>query len=298
MNTKVIAIVGPTASGKTGLSIKLAKKYNGEVISADSRQVYRGLDIGTEKITKDEMADVPHHLIDVSDPKDVFSVKDFKEMAGDFIEKISERGNLPFVVGGTGFYIDTLLYGLEFPEVSPNEMLRKELEEKDTVDLFSLVMEKDPIRATTIDPNNRRRLIRSLEIIEELGSVPISNKKESVYDVLLIGIKTDEETLKERIEKRLLETINKGLVDEVKSLKDSGVSWERLEEFGLEYKIVSQFLRNEIDDVEMYRNMVHALRQYSKRQKTWFKRNKDIHWFTLDEFDAMENTVDGFLKRV
>jgi len=298
MKEKVLAIVGPTASGKTALSIKIAQKYNGEVISADSRQVYKGLDIGTEKVTASEMQGVPHHLIDVIEPNKTFTVKNFVELAQDAIQDIASRRNLPIIAGGAGFYIDALLYNLEFPEVPPNEMLRKVFEEKDEQELFDILMEKDAERAATIDPHNKRRLVRALEIVAAVGRVPSTETNNPVYDSLILGIRTEENVLRERIEKRLLETCKKGLVEEVSNLHKGGLSWERLSEFGLEYRVASEFIRGETSDKEMHKKMVSALQQYAKRQMTWFRRNENINWVSLHEQNAIEHMVEDFLKRV
>jgi len=293
---KIIVIIGPTASGKTGLSLDLAKKYNGEIISADSRQVYSGLDIGTEKITKEEMRGVPHHLIDVVDLDQIFTVQDFKEKGIKILNDIWKRNHLPFIVGGTGFYIDTLLYNIDIPKVTPNQKLRDKLEKMDEVQLFKLILEKDPERARTIDPQNKRRLVRALEIIDTLGFVPEINNKKLIYDALIIGIKTEDKIHHKRIEKRLKETIENGLLEEVRKLRENGISYERLNELGLEYRIASEHLKGEIEEEEMYQKMVHALRQYTKRQMTWFKRNKDIVWYTLEQKDEIDHQIKIFLQ--
>lgn len=292
---KIIAIVGPTASGKTGLSIDLAKKWSGEVISADSRQVYIGLDIGTEKITKEEMRGVTHHLIDVCEPTDTFTVKDFKNLSEGSVNEIASRLHIPFIVGGTGFYVDALIYDQELPEVPPNENLRRELEPKDASELFALLQQRDPRRAEKIDPYNKRRLVRALEIVASLGKVPEENYSESTYDPLIIGIETDDEVLKDRIATRLEFTLQKGLLEEIESLKKR-LPEERLNEFGLEYRIGLQFLNAAITESEMKEKMKTELWQYAKRQKTWFKRNKDILWFRLDQKIEIEKQVEEFLK--
>ena len=293
---KILAIIGPTASGKTRLSIDLAKKFNGEIISADSRQVYKGLNIGTEKATKKEMRGVPHYLIDVCEPSDTFTVRDFKNQAEDVISEITSHSKLPIVVGGTGFYIDALLYGTDFPEVLPNDSLRKELEQKSKVELFSILEEKDPERAKTIDSHNKRRIIRALEIIEKLGSVPEIAVREDVYDTLMIGIKTSDHKLKEKIEERVGEALKKGLIDEIKLLRNNRISDERINEFGLEYRVGLEFLNNEISDTDMKEKIIGELWKYVKRQRTWFKKNKDILWFETENIKEIEKEVNNFLN--
>ena len=181
--SKIIVICGPTATGKTNLSIHLAKKYNAEIISADSRQIYRGLDIGSAKITPKEMNGVPHHLIDIANPKDSFSVQQYTELGTLTINNILSRNKKVIICGGTGMYIDSLISGTQFPKVPPNQKLRKELESKSTIELYSLLQLKDPRRAKTIDPDNSVRLIRALEVIDVLGIVPKTTKT-SKYQTL------------------------------------------------------------------------------------------------------------------
>lgn len=316
---KIIVIVGPTASGKSDLAIKLALKFNGEIISADSRQVYRGMDIGTGKVIRDTSLlllnkydrikiatnkknllyysmGIPHHLIDVVSPKEIFTVSDFKLRAEKAIADITRRGKLPIIVGGTGQYIDTLVFDLSIPEVSPNYKLRAELEEQTTEQLFSQLKKLDPERANNIDRHNPRRLIRALEIINSLGKVPPLNTKYLIpntkYDVLWLGLNPKD--LDKRIPSRLLARFKQGMVDEVKKLHDSGVSWERLYDFGLEYRWISEFLQNKINQKEMVTGLERAICQYSKRQMTWFKRNQKIHW--LSSIDEVEKLTDEFIK--
>ena len=293
---KILVVIGPTASGKTRLSISLAKKINGEIVSADSRQVYKGLNIGTEKASTKEMQGIPHHLIDVCEPSDTFTVRDFKKHAEDAIREIASHSKLPIVTGGSGFYIDTLLYDLDFPEVLPNESLRKDLEHKSKDELFAMLKEKDPERAQTIDPHNSRRLIRALEIIEKLGSVPEIGVRDGVYDTLIIGIKTSDHKLKEKIEERLGETLEKGLLDEIQTLRNQGISDERLNEFGLEYRVGLEFLNEKMSEEEMKDKMLHELWKYVKRQNTWFKRNKDIRWFEVEDIEEIDKEVSNFLN--
>ncbi|MDP2629917.1 MAG: tRNA (adenosine(37)-N6)-dimethylallyltransferase MiaA, partial [Candidatus Uhrbacteria bacterium] len=239
---KIIVLVGPTASGKSDLAVRLAKKYGGEVISADSRQVYRGLDIGTGKITKKEMRGIRHHLLDVASAKRVFTVENFQKLGAHEITDIGKRGKLPMICGGTGFYISALVDGLVLPEVSPNFSLRKKLAKKSTEQLFALLKKLDPRRARTIDHRNPRRLIRAIEIATALGKVPRVSRRQA-YDPLFIGISVSKEELRGRIHKRLLARMGQGMVTEAKQLHQKGVSWKRMEEFGLEYRYLARYLQ-------------------------------------------------------
>ncbi len=294
---QIYVIVGPTASGKTAYSIKLAKKVGGEIISADSRQVYKGLDIGSGKVTKKEMAGIPHHLLDVISPKKVFTVSDFKKLADKKIKEIIARGKTPIIVGGTGFYIQAVVDNLVLPEVEPNKKLRSELSKKTPAQLFAMLKKLDSARAKTIDSQNPVRLIRAIEIAKKLGKVPelrspTSREPEvglrnSQYDFEIIGIKIDQEKLNKKIYKRLVERIKSGMVAEVKKIHQNGVSWKRLENLGLEYRHVSRFLHppagGKITKQEMIEQLYREIVKYSKRQLTWFKRDKRIRWQELTQ---------------
>ena len=280
---KIIAIVGPTASGKSALAIEMARHLNGEIISADSRQVYRGMEIGTGKITKNERKIVRHYMIDVINPNRQFTVSIFKELAEKNIIDIAKRGKTPIICGGTGLYIDALLYNMNFPNVPPNKKLRAKLEKQSVEQLFKQLCKLDPERADNIDAHNKRRLIRALEIIDATGRpVPI-NKMSTKYDILWYGITWPKNALNRRIKQRLDKRFNKGMVDEVRRLKRSGVTWKRLYDFGLEYRWISLYLQNRITLQKMKDNLYHEIVQYSKRQMTWFKRNKNIRWIMRSE---------------
>jgi len=283
---KILTIVGPTASGKSDLAVQLAKSLNGEVISADSRQVYKGLDIGTGKITKREMKGIPHHLLDVADPKRQFSVAKYKKLAEKKIKEIISRGKLPIIVGGTGFYIDAVTERNSLPDVPPNKKLRKKLEEKPLGELFVMLMKKDPARAKAIDPHNRVRLVRALEIAEALGKVPEVKPAKSKYECLWIGLKPDQKTLEEKILKRLGARIP-GMIREAKRLHKAGLSYKRMEELGLEYRYLARLLEKKITQKEFVDELYTAIKQYSKRQYTWFKRNKDITWFSTGDLHTI-----------
>jgi tRNA dimethylallyltransferase len=278
---KVLIIVGPTASGKSDLAVKLAKSLNGEVISADSRQVYKGLNIGTGKITKEEMRGVPHYLLDVADPKKRFTVSEYNKLARQKIEEIISRGKLPIVVGGTGFYIDALVGKASLPEVPPNFQLRKKLEKKTVEELFTMLKKKDPTRAETIDRLNKVRLIRALEIASALGKVPPLREvsaEQAQYDFIWIGIRPEKGMLEEKILKRLGARMP-GMIKEAKNLRANKLSYKRMEELGLEYRYLARLLQDKMDRKKFVDELYKEIKHYAKRQNTWFKRNKDITWY-------------------
>lgn len=293
---KLVAVVGPTASGKTALSVEIARLINGEVISADSRQVYTGLNIGTGKVTKSEMHGVLHHLLDVANPKRTMSVVQYERLATRAIKDILKRGKVPIICGGTGLYIDAVLTTATFPAVPPNVKLRKELEKLSPEKLFKKLQKLDPTRAKNIDSKNSRRLIRAIEIATTLGNVPKSTLPKERYDTFYIGLALQKEELAERIKTRLLARIRRGMVAEAHKLHEQGLSWKRMESLGLEYRFLAQFLQSKISKDEMLRDLETAIRQYSKRQMVWFRRNKNIKWFEPTETKKVLGTVKKFLK--
>lgn len=276
-NKKLVVVVGPTASGKSDLAVELARKFNGEVISADSRQVYRGLDIGSGKITKREMRGVPHHLLDVANPRRTFTVAEYQRIARKALEGIWKRGKLPILCGGTGFYIQAVVDGLIIPEVKPNPALRRKLEKKTAEELFAMLKKKDNARAKTIDRNNRVRLIRALEIVEALGKVPKLRTKPIEADVLIIGVKRSDAELKRRLRRRVDEWLRRGLVKEVRKLSRT-LTWGKIDGFGLVYKWASRLAQKKITKSEFVKNLDRDLWRYVKRQMTWFRKDERIHW--------------------
>jgi len=292
---KLLVIVGPNASGKSDLAVKLAKKFNGEVVSADSRQVYKGMDIGTGKITKEEMQGIPHYLLDVASPKRKFSVAQYQKKTIEAIKKIQRKGKLPILCGGTGFYVQAVVDGLVFPKVKPDWKLRKTLEQKSAKELYEYLKKLDPERAKTIEKDNKRRLVRAIEIVLKTGKPVPKLKKQKLFDVLMIGIKRDKEELKERIRKRLLKRLKQGMIEEVKKLKESGLSWKRLEEFGLEYRWIARYLQGKIGYQEMIEKLQKDIEDFAKRQLTWFKRDKRIHW--IKSFKEAKELVEEFIKK-
>jgi tRNA dimethylallyltransferase len=274
---KIIVILGQTATGKSDFAVQIAKKVGGEIISADSRQVYKGMDLGTGKITKKEMQGVPHHLLDVVSPKKVFSVSDFKKLADKKIEEIIKRGHVPIICGGTGFYIDAVIDGAILPEVEPNKKLRTTLEKKSAEQIYVMLQKLDKTRSKDIDAKNKVRLIRAIEIAKALGKVPKVKKVEK-YAVMKIGLALPDEVLKERIRTRLLSRIKKGMLREIKNLHDSGVSWKRMNDLGLEYRYGALYLQGKLSKQEMIEKLNTEIWHYAKRQKTWFKRGKNTTW--------------------
>ncbi len=285
---RVLVVVGPTASGKSALAVMLAKKLNGEVVFVDSRQVYRGLDIGSGKITHREMQSVPHHLLDVASPKRVFTIAQYVPRAERAIRDIVRRGKLPIVCGGTAFYIDALLGIATIPPVPPDPKLRAQLARLSTEALADRLETLDPERAATIDRKNRVRLVRAIEIVMRTGKpVPRVPAASNRYDALIIGITRPKEELRARIHTRLIARLRTGMVHEVEHLHASGVSWARLEALGLEYRFVSRYLRGNFSKERMRADLEHAIAQYAKRQMTWWKRNSAIQWIT-DSHDALD----------
>jgi len=305
MTNRLIVILGPTASGKTELSIKLAlrlssgqaeKRFgiNGvEIVSADSRQMYKGMDIGSGKITKKEMARIPHHLLDVASPKKRFSVAQYQKLALAAIKKIQKKNKIPFLVGGSGFYIQAVADGVLIPKAKPDWKLRKKLEKQSAEELFEELKKIDPRRAKNIDRYNKRRLVRAIEITKKLGTVPPLSLPCPCFDVLFLGIKKDKNELKKLIEKRLLKRLKAGMIQEVKKLHKSGVSFKRLEEFGLEYRYIAQYLQKKIDYQEMIDKIQKESEKFAKRQMTWFKKDKRIKW--VKTYKKAEELTKNFL---
>lgn len=277
---KIIVIAGPTSSGKSDLAVKLALEIGGEIVSMDSRQIYKGLDIGTGKITDAEMRGVPHHMIDIVSPRTRYTVQQFKNRAQKEIAGILRRGKVPILTGGSGMYIDAVVYNKIFPEVPPNKKLRIELEKMSTEDLQKILKKKDPKRFANVDIMNRARLIRSIEIAEKLGKVPEAKNGPKLYDVDYRAIKIPKNTLEKKIAQRFNRRFNEGLLKEVKKLRRKGISWKRFYDLGLEYRLAAEHLQGKISEKEMREKMLRENIKYAKRQMTWFKKNKDIKWIS------------------
>jgi len=280
---KIIVIVGPTASGKSALAVEIAQKFNGEIVSADSRQIYRGMDIGTAKPSKKEMTAVRHHLIDIKDPNQDYSVGQYKKDAIKAINRIIKSGKLPILIGGTGLYIDAVVKNLEFPEVKENKKLRAQLEEeineKGLNHVFKRLISLDPEAAYITDPKNPRRVIRALEIAL-LSNKKFSEQRKSgrpPYNALEIGINLPLELLKIKIAKRTKRMIKKGLVEEVKKMvKKYGLDCRAFDAIG--YREIIDYLKSKINLAEAIEQMDKNTWHYAERQTTWFKRNKEIKW--------------------
>jgi tRNA dimethylallyltransferase len=297
---KVLVIVGPTASGKSALGVALAHKLNGEIVSADSRQVYKGLNIGTGKITKREMEGVPHHLLDVASPKKTFTASDFLKRGRAAIDDISKRGKLPIIVGGTGFYIDSLVGRIALPDVPPNRALRSRLSKKTAKQLYALLQKKDPARAKTMDTpsesNNKVRLIRALEIATALGTIPII-KDRPLYDVLWIGISPSDKVLRKNITIRLFARIRLGMISEAMKLHAAGLTYKRMIELGLEYRSLARLLQKKISMAELKTELQSDIWRYARKQIGYWKRNKDIEWFEPKQAAKIKETVTAWLKK-
>lgn len=279
---KLIVILGPTSSGKSDLAIKLARKFKGEIISADSRQVYKGMDLGTGKITKAEQKLVPHYLLDVASPKKQYTISDFKQDTKSAIAQIVSKEKLPFLVGGSPFYIYATIDDLQIPEVAPNRELRNKLHNKSTMQLFAMLKKLDPKRAKTIDRHNPRRLIRAIEIVKATGK-PVPEHHRLIranMPILILGLKKDLPKLYKLIDQRLEKRLKQGLVAEVKKLLKQKVGHKRLQELGLEYRFVSLYLQGHLTYVQMVQQLKSAIHKFAKRQMTWFKTDSRIKWVT------------------
>jgi tRNA dimethylallyltransferase len=310
--SKIIIIVGPTASGKTGLSLELAKKFNGEIISADSRQVYKEMNIGTAKVagkkSKVKSLDcgcdfsaegIPHHLIDIINPDQDFSVADFKERAEICIQEIIKRQKVPFIVGGTGLYVWSLMDDLDIPRVLPNEKLRQELEQKPLEELITILEKMNPEVLKKIDIKNPRRLIRSIEIAlsekSESALNTVSTKKKERYDFLQLGIKISQAELYHRIDERIEEQVKQGLIEEVKKLSKK-YSFDLPSMSGIGYRQIGYYLRGEMSLDEAIHRLKLDTHHYAKRQMTWFKRDQRINWLEGADLKTAEALVKRFLE--
>ena len=293
----IIVILGQTATGKSNFAVKLARVLavsgiEAEIISADSRQIYNGLEIGSGKVTEREMKGIPHHLLDFVNPKKKFTVAQYKTLADKKIKEILAKGKTPIICGGTGFYIDAVVNNIVLPEVKPNMKLRKELAAKSADALFAALKKLDPIRAKNIDAKNKVRVIRAIEIARALGKVPKIKKSPAQYTFTKIGLYAPNDFLEKKITKRIKKMFDKknngGLVNEVKKLKKSGLSDKRIAELGFEYLYPLLFINKKITEHEMIERTILGNIQYAKRQITWFKRDPEIQWIDASEPYSIE----------
>lgn len=294
MKKPLIVIAGPTASGKTSLSVALAQKINGEIISADSMQVYKGMDIGTAKIRTDESKGIPHHLIDICEPDEPFNIHIFQKKAKQAIEEICLKGKIPILVGGTGFYIQSIVYDIQFETTDDNDSYRLYLEslekEKGPEYLHDLLKTVDPDSSQNIHPNNTKRVIRALEFYHQTGTCISKHnteqqQKESPYQLLFYVLNMDRQTLYNRIDKRVDQMFEEGLIEEVKRLYALGYNQSLVSMQGLGYKEILRFLDGEYDLETAKYIIKRDTRHFAKRQLTWFRREKNVKWLQVDEYD-------------
>ena len=304
-DNRLIVLTGPTGVGKTALSLELAGALDAEIISADSIQVYRGMDIGSAKIRPEEMRGIPHHLIDILDPSEEFNVVLFQKLAREAVQRIRDNGHLPLVVGGTGFYIQALLYDIDFSETSEDTSYRKYLEDLALKEgngaVHRLLREADPVSAEKIHENNLRRVIRALEFYRETGTRisehnEAERKKESPYRFLCYCLTDRRDRLYERIDARVDRMVEEGLFSEVKALMERGITREMTSMQGLGYKEVYRALAGEITPEEAIYQIKRDTRHFAKRQLTWFKRERDVRWLSREEYPADKDLLERILS--
>lgn len=298
---KLIVIVGPTAVGKTALSLELAKQFNGEIINGDAFQVYRGLDVGTAKITQNEMEGIPHHLIDIREPDEPYNVVDFKDDVCKCIQEITSRKKLPILVGGTGLYVQSVLYDYQFPETIEDAKLRDKLNSIDHNELHRQLSELDPEAGKNIHANNKKRVIRALEVCilsgkkysEQIGAT----EKIARYDAIVIGLEMERNLLYSRINDRVYQMIEKGLECEVRQLVVKGFS-EKQSMLAIGYKEFIPYLNNEVTLEEVINQIQQSSRHFAKRQFTWFRNKMDVNWFDMSDianFNYNLNKISSFV---
>ncbi len=299
MKPPLIVVLGPTASGKSGLAIALAQHFDGEIVSADSRQVYRDLDIGTAKVTAEEQELVPHHLLDVANVEEVYTVSQFQQQAIAAIDDILVRDHLPLLAGGSPHYIQAVVDHLTIPPVPPQPALRAQLEARPLAELLAQLEQLDPQAAASIDRNNPRRVIRALEVCLVTGQ-PFSTQRrtgEPLYRSLLIGISWPRAVLYARIDARVDERMRQGMAQEVRDLLARGISHERLEALGLEYRYISRWLCGDFaSETEMVQRLKYAIHDFTRRQLSWFRKDQRITWLEGNDVEQAEAVVKEFLS--
>lgn len=295
---KIVVIAGTNASGKSLLAIELAKKYNGEIISADSRQIYKGFDLCCGKITKREMEGVAHHLLDICDIGESYSVSEYQRDVYSIIPQILDRGHIPFLVGGTGLYISSVVYGYEFKEEIIDLVFRKELEAKSLEELQKMLSPEAVayLNGNVSDSNNKRRLIRLIERSRNGEELKICNNPK--FSVLQLGVTWKKEILGSRIDERLKQRIDQGMIEEVRQYIKAGNPPEYLMNLGLEYRYITRYVTGGYSSFEVfYKDLSQAIKKFAKRQKIWFKRDKTIQWLDMENngFEQACGLVDSFL---
>ena len=295
---KVIVIAGPNASGKSSLAIELAKRYNGEILSADSRQVYKGFDLCSGKVTKEEMEIIPHHMIDICNVGDAYSVSEYQKAVYELIPQIISRGHIPLLVGGTGLYISSVVYGYQFEKELQDPEFRKELEEKSVEELQNMLPREalEYFNGNRSDLHNKRRLIRVLERLR--NGEKLEQKNHLIFNTLQLGVRWKKEILHRRIEERLRDRLDKGMVEEVRNYLNDGFPPDELYRLGLEYRYISRYMEGKYASFdEFYQDLLQAIKRFAKRQMIWFKRDKTIHWLDLENDGLAQASVliDSFL---
>ena len=298
-DNKLVVILGTNASGKSGLGIELALKYGAEIVSADSRQVFKGLDLGSGKVTQEEMKGVPHFLLDVAEPGDFFSLKDYQALAYEAIDGIFARGKQPFLVGGTGLYVNAIVDGYELTDAPVDTELRARVEAMRIEELRKLMAEKLPSIPDNLDMNNKRRLERAAEKV--LMGKPLNRESIKKYDTLCLGVTWDREVLYKRIEERLDRRLNEGMIEEVEGLINRGVSDDFLYRLGLEYRYILMYLRGRFKGKEEFRaKLFMEIRHLAKEQMTWFRKRNDVFWLDMtgDPISQASELIDRFLMQI
>ena len=302
---KIIVIVGPTAVGKTYISVELAKKLNTEIISADSMQIYKGMNIGTAKITEEEKQGIIHHMIDIISPDEEYSVSEFKYDAEKIIDRLLSENRIPIIVGGSGLYVNSLIYDLDFGNTKSNKKLREYYtyyyKEHGEDALYDKLLKIDPVAAEKIHKNNIKRIIRALEVYDITG-VKFSElntdirKKSNKYDCILIGLSMERKVLYERINQRVDEMLSNGLVDEVSSLIKKGYGKNLVSMRGIGYKEIIEYLEGNTDYEEAVNTLKQNTRRFAKRQYTWFLKDENVKWFSVDNPSEIDKTLDSIIE--
>jgi tRNA dimethylallyltransferase len=304
---KIIVIVGPTAVGKTYISVELAKKLNTEIISADSMQIYKGMNIGTAKITDEEKQGIIHHMIDIINPDEEYSVSEFKYDAEKIIDRLLSENRIPIIVGGSGLYVNSLIYDLDFGNTKSNKKLREYYtyyyKEHGEDALYDKLLKIDPVAAEKIHKNNIKRIIRALEVYDITG-VKFSElntdirKKSNKYDCILIGLSMERKVLYERINQRVDEMLSNGLVDEVSSLIKKGYGKNLVSMRGIGYKEIIEYLEGNTDYEEAVNTLKQNTRRFAKRQYTWFLKDENVKWFSMDNPSEIDKTLDSIVEYI